>query len=204
MATGCSGKQPWACTATAAAACDALAGCVAFSIKNEATVSYFKAVANLPVPAAPTKQFAAVPCDPNDKNQAVVFKLGAGGVGQLVTANGLCADVNCDPQKKTAPLVAPLNLKPCVDGELGQQWKHLPGTAFQSQCGHACLDLYDGGRSDNAGLYTCAAGIWNQKWVPFAKTFQEVTNGKCLSDAPAAKGDTGFVTSADSTTWAKM
>jgi hypothetical protein len=204
LATGCGGKKPWGCTTTAANACADLADCVAFSIKNEATVSYFKAVAKLPVPATPTTKFFAVPCDPNDKNQEVTFKLGAGGVGRLVTANGLCADVDCDPKKKTAPQVAPLSLKPCKDSELGQQWKHLPDTAFQSQCGGACLDLYDGGKSDEAGLYHCDPGIWNQKWVPFAKTFQEVTNGKCLSDAPAAKGNQGFVTSPDTTTWVKM
>lgn len=49
-----------------------------------------------------------------------------------------------------------------------------------SACGGLCIDLFDGGRSDEAGLYTCTPGIWNQKWVPFGKTFQEVTNGKCL------------------------
>jgi hypothetical protein len=200
----CNAGKPLSCTTTAAAECTAMKDCVAFTIKGKASVQFFKAPAKPVMPATPSKQFYAVPCNPADKNQEVTFKV-TSGVGQLMTRSGLCADVGCDPKTKKAKYHAPLALKPCADGKLGQQWKHLPGMAFESQCGHACLDLYDGGRSDDAGLYSCDPGIWNQKWVPFASTFQEVTNGKCLSDAPEAKGDSGFVTGeGDSTTWTKL
>ena len=155
----CSAGKPLSCNGAAATTCATMTNCVAFTIKDKSVVSYFKEPSKPAVPAEPTKQFYAVPCNPVDKNQEVKFKADTEGVGQLVTANGLCADVGCDPETKTAKNHAPLALKPCAD-QVGQQWKHLPGTAFQSQCGHACLDLYEGGRSDEAGLYSCDPGIW--------------------------------------------
>ena len=123
-----------------ATACDALAECVAFDIKAN-TSSFFKANPKPPTPAKPTAQFYAVPCDPADPNQAVTLK-----DKQLVTANGLCADVGCDSKTKTAKAHAPLVLTACDSGNLGQKWQHTAATTFVHAqlvcvCGSILRDL---------------------------------------------------------------
>ena len=138
--------------------------CAAFDIKAN-TTSFFKANPTPPTPAKPTAQFYAVPCDPADTNQAVTLK-----GGQLITANGLCADVACDAKTKTAKSHAPLALTKCDPTNLGQQWTHTAEATFVSACGGMCIDLFGGGNSDEAGIYQCTPNIWNQKWVRFGKT----------------------------------
>jgi hypothetical protein len=150
----CKGAKPWGCSTAAATICSGLEGCEAFSMDAK-KASYFKADPKPPTPASPAKQLFAVPCDPSDPNQVVTLS----EAGQLVMAAGLCVDVGCDPKTKTSKDHAPLALATCDPANAGQQWTHSAADAqFVSGCGpHHCIDLYDGGRSDEAGLCKSAA-----------------------------------------------
>jgi hypothetical protein len=198
------------CSAAAAILCAKHAGCDIFAIvlsaadlkAGKAQVDFFKR-GTAPAPTPSTKLTFAVPCDPEDTNQRFSYDKtsrqithsGAGG-SLCVTAPGGCKGVE------------QLALTPCaalstVSGSL-QQWEHTQEASFTpSSCvGTHCIDLYGGGKSQNAGLYSCSH-TWNQVWRPAFTgapqgqgTFEEPTDGKCLSSAGPAPTRASLITSA--------
>jgi hypothetical protein len=203
------------CSVAAAAACANHPGCGLFSIKldaadlkaGKAEVSLFKRGA-APSPAPSTQKTFAAPCDPEDSNQRfsydsatkqIVYGGEADGAGRVcVTALARCAGT---PQ---------LPLTPCTAGEELQQWEHTAELSFTpvSCAGHSCIDLYSGGKSTQAGLYSCSH-TWNQVWQPAFSgskqgTFEEVADGKCLSSAPPAPTRASLTTSKGSIAFLKQ
>jgi lysophospholipase L1-like esterase len=221
--TSCTGAKPFACAKILAAQCDAMEPkCVAFSITGT-TATFFKSDPQPPIPAAATKTLLAMPCNPVDPNQAVVFTPFAGGsAGQLMAPGGLCVDVGCDALNHTSRFVTPIPLTPCKHGSLGQTWKRVPtndvdAPFLQSACPHdpndlhkfagpACIDVNCGGMktADVTVSYACGANDTQYGgWVEYGNTFKEKRDGKCLSIGRVAAGGHAFEDSVSSVAWMK-
>ena len=228
----CAGDKPLGCAQSLAAKCDALSRCVAFSVAGS-KASFFMADPQPPIPSSPTKTLLAMPCNPNDPNQHVVFTPSDAEAlsGQLVAPGGLCVDVGCDPVNHTHRFVAPIPLTPCKPGSLGQAWKQVPhaGTSTNepflvSMCPHdpkdphkwgsrnnpgdavTCLDISCGGMKTATETVTWACGVNDTQfgtWLLYGNTFKEERNGKCLSIGRSAAGGHAFEVSASSVAWMK-
>ena len=94
----CTGAKPLACAQSLAAKCDTLSTCAAFAISGT-TASFYKADPQPPIPATSTKTLLAMPCNPVDPNQDVVFtpsEAENSSSGQLVVPGGLFLGESCE------------------------------------------------------------------------------------------------------------
>jgi len=134
-------------------------------------------------PTYPPNTTDVSPCATAGKRRITFNGNGINGTGTLRDPNGYCIDGTCsDPSSGEC---SKLPLAPCNPNAPAQQFAYTPELYFKSVTSGGCLNVWNGGGSDNVGLWTCGMSDnnrWNATPQGYMTLASSAEGARCLTN----------------------